>query len=272
VPIRYLKPPDDRCLERRVSRSRVALPGALAWTGRSLCKGVALVATSGRLVRAASNGCYEAIRAAALSGVPKTTVYWWASHGIVVPSVSPVREKLWSYSDLMALRIVSWLRHPKSAGISGALPASPMPKVRRALSLLDELGLDLWDSYGVDESPLLVDARGEIYVRAGREILSLHKQPTLLDEHVLQLTAPFNEVGGDGPNLLRPRPHLRIVPFKVTGEPHIEHSRVTTQTVAALAEREFSVDRIAAMYEVSAEAVREGIDLERQLAGAALVA
>jgi hypothetical protein len=58
-----------------------------------------------------------------------------------VPSVSPVREKLWSYSDLMALRVVSWLRHAKPAEDRSDLPASPMPKVRKALALLDELAL-----------------------------------------------------------------------------------------------------------------------------------
>jgi phage terminase Nu1 subunit (DNA packaging protein) len=68
------------------------------------------------LAKSASDGCYEAARAAALSGVSKTTVYWWARQGIVLLSVSPVREKLWSYSDLMALRVVSWLRHPKGGG------------------------------------------------------------------------------------------------------------------------------------------------------------
>lgn len=51
------------------------------------------------------DGCYEAARAAALSGVPLTAVYWWARHGVVVPSVSPERTKLWSSSDLIALRV-----------------------------------------------------------------------------------------------------------------------------------------------------------------------
>ena len=49
------------------------------------------------------DGCYDATRAAALSGVPKSTVYDWARKEIVVPSISPEREKLWSYADLMAL-------------------------------------------------------------------------------------------------------------------------------------------------------------------------
>ena len=230
------------------------------------------MAGGGSLASAAANGCYEANRAAALSGVPKTTVYWWANHGVVVPSVSPVREKLWSYSDLMALRIVSWLRHAKEPDEGQPLPASPMPKVRRALVLLDELGLNLWDDEAPFGSPLLVDGAGEIFVRIGDVVLSVQRQPVLLPERVLRLTAPFREGGGDGPDLIRPRPHLRIIPSKVTGEPHIEHSRVTTQTVAALAVRGFATDQIAALYDISPVAVQEGIDLERQLSGAALVA
>lgn len=214
---------------------------------------------------AAADGCYDAGRAAALSGVPKTTVYWWASHGVVVPSVSPVREKLWSYSDLMALRIVSWLRHPKDDP-ERPLPASPMVDVRTALQRIDELGLDLW---WAGQSPLLVDRAGRIFLRHGGVIKNLSGQPTLLPEDALDLTAPF---GVAGPDLRFPRPHLRIVPAKVAGEPHIEHSRVTTQTVAALAERGYTNTEIASMYGVEVEAVAQGVELEAQLLGAALAA
>ncbi len=216
-------------------------------------------------VRSASDGCYEATRAAALAGVPKSTVYWWARQNIVVPSVSNVQEKLWSYSDLMALRIVSWLRHPKP-GVSGvALPASPMLKVRRALALLDEFGLDPWDPAATDSSPLIVDRAGEIYIRNGGGVLDLYRQPALLPEDVLGLTAPFTAAGVAGPDLVRPRPHLRIVPSRVTGEPHIERSRLTTQTVAALALRGYSTRQIADMYAQAEDAIEEAVDLERQL-------
>ena len=64
---------------------------------------------------AAGEGCYEAPRAAALAGVPVSTLYDWSRKGLVTPSISPVREKLWSYADLIQLRMVSWLRHPKEA-------------------------------------------------------------------------------------------------------------------------------------------------------------
>ena len=65
----------------------------------------------------------------------------------------------------------------------------------------------------------------------------LRRQPVLLPDDVLGLTAPFDSAGMSGPDLLRPRPHLRIVPSKVAGEPHVEQSRLTTQTIAALADR-----------------------------------
>lgn len=218
-----------------------------------------------RNATAAADGCYEAARASALAGVPLSTVYWWARHGVVVPSVSPVKEKLWSYSDLMALRIVSWLRHPKSTSL-GDLPASPMPKVRQAFQELDNLELDPWTPDAPDTSPLLVDRAGQIYIRAHDEILDLLGQRTLLPEPVLELTAPFSSEGAHGPDLKRPRPHLRIVPAKVSGEPHIEHSRLTSQTVAALANRGYTADQIAAMYDEPVQSIREAIDLERQLA------
>lgn len=217
------------------------------------------------MVRAAGDGCYDAVRAAALSGVPKTTVYWWARHDIVVPSVSPIQEKLWSYSDLMALRIVSWLRHPKPNEAGNELPASPMAKVRAALALLDDLELDPWSPDALNASPLLVDRAGDIYIRAAGSVLNLRRQPSFLSEDILGLTAPFSSAGMAGPDLLQPRPHLRIVPSKVAGEVHVEHSRLTTQTVAALAARGYSNRQIAGMYDQPEEVVEESIDLERQL-------
>ena len=92
---------------------------------------------------AAEEGCYEARRAAALTGVPVSTVYYWAKTGVVVPSISPVREKLWSYADLLCLRIVSWLRRPKDLR-EGMVPATAMRQVRETLVFLDRHGLDLW--------------------------------------------------------------------------------------------------------------------------------
>jgi len=58
------------------------------------------------VVRRLDLGAYEARRGGVLAGVALSTVYDWARKGIVVPSISPSREKLWSYGELLKLRLV----------------------------------------------------------------------------------------------------------------------------------------------------------------------
>lgn len=218
------------------------------------------LSSTGRLL-AALEGCYEAPRAAALSGVPISTVYHWARQGVVVPSVSRDKPKRWSYADLMVLRMVHWLRHPKAEGEA----ASPMGEVRRVLTQLDERGLDIWTAErGSPCSPLQVDREGRIYIVV-ESIETSYGEGIL--EGTLDLLGPFGRGNDRGPDLIRPRPHLRIVPGKLSGEPHLIDSRVTTQTVAALYRRLGAVDRVLALYpDLDAVAVGEAIDLEQVLA------
>lgn len=207
------------------------------------------------------HGCYEASRAAALSGVPERTVYWWATQGIVVPSVSPTREKLWSYGDLLTLRLVDWLRQPKDSDDAGAgIARSSMREIR---TMLASAGDSLWrvDTTGLERPTILVDVHGRIFF--DEPTRTVDGQGTM--EGLLDLFAPF----ADAPDLRQPRPHLRIVPGKVAGEPHLMHSRLMTRTVAALADRGFSAAEIAEMYpDESPAALREAVDLEHQLAPA----
>ncbi len=220
---------------------------------------------------AAATGCYEAPRAAALSGVPVRTVYHWAANGLVVPSVSPVQEKLWSYADLMALRIVAWLRRPKAAEVDDdpeSLPASPMPQVRIALAMLDQRGMDLWSRDSGDSSPLVVDQRGGIHVKDGDHFVDVRGNESFPLGVWLDLLGPFDVAGHRGPDLLAPRPHLRIAPERLAGEPHVENTRLTTRTLAGMSARGFSVERIVDLYSVSREAVEEAVDLESELSAA----
>jgi len=210
----------------------------------------------------AFDGCYDARRTAALSGVPRSTVYDWARKGVVVPSISPEREKLWSYADLMALRIVSWLRHPKALD-GDVRPASAMRHVREALVQLDEQGLDLWDGRA-GASPLFVDPTGKIVIDTPAATHDLSGQGVL--PGWLDLLGVFEGSDGAGPDLRRPREHLRIVPGKCAGEPHIDGSRLTTVTVAALAGRGYTLDDVARLYpDESRQSLEEAIDLERSL-------
>lgn len=56
-----------------------------------------------------SRGASDAWRAAAPSGVPKTTLHFRARTGFFVPSVSAApRVRLWSWLDVLALRAIDW--------------------------------------------------------------------------------------------------------------------------------------------------------------------
>lgn len=211
------------------------------------------VAVIGRL----DLGHYEASRAAALAGVPLSTLYHWARDGVVVPSISATREKLWSYRDLLTLRLVRWLRMDKAD-----VARTTMADVRR---LLDQLGDELWavDQHGRDVPTIKV-------TRSGRVIRVTGPAETLSGQRVFEgdafdLFAPFDAA----PDLRMPRRHLRIVPGKVAGEPHLAHSRLTTRDVAGLSRRGFTMDEIVELYpDESPQALSEAIDLEASLSAA----
>jgi uncharacterized protein (DUF433 family) len=210
-----------------------------------------------------TSGVYSAERAAALSGVPKSTIHYWARGGVLAPSVSPEKVKLWSYADLMGLRIIYWLRSRKPGRDGVEIPPSTMPAVRHALAALAALEVPLWSASG---SSLVVNATGDVYVDgpAGLE------RPTtrqLADRDLLQPIAPFVAAEGTrGPDLLQPRPTLRIVPGKLGGSPHVVDTRVETRALSALCEGGMLAGRIAALYpHLSEVQIAEALDLEEQL-------
>jgi uncharacterized protein (DUF433 family) len=209
-------------------------------------------------------GAYTAARAAALSGVPKSTVHYWARKGYLVPSISPERVKLWSYTDLLALRTIQWLRQPKRTSEGHEIPSSTMPAVRRALAALQVLDLELFEN----GRPLVVVARdGQVLLDPSGGTLQTPAGQTVARD-LLDVVAPFDTVEGlRGPDLRAPRVHLRIIPLKLAGSPHVEGTRVETRALAALAGRGFESSQIAALYPaVEPHAIDEALDLERQLA------
>lgn len=223
------------------------------------------------------SGAYDAHRASQLSGVPATTLHRWATEGLVVPSVSPQRVRLWSYADLITLRLVAWLRHEKpESPHDGARvwPPSPKNEVRAALSELARRGIGLFseDEGQARRCPLMVDATGRIIIDTGRDRVTVRGQPLLPHETVTDILRAFapGRIGErEAPDLASPRPHLRIVPGKVSGEAHVAGTRVTTPTLAALGARGMSVATICELYpDLNRLAVEEAIDLESKLAAA----
>ena len=79
----------------------------------------------------AETGCYEAARAAALAGLPPALVTRWARRRVVVPSAARERERLWSWADLVALRL-AWTR--VAAGVD---PGGAAEEVAAALDGFD---------------------------------------------------------------------------------------------------------------------------------------
>jgi uncharacterized protein (DUF433 family) len=209
-------------------------------------------------------GAYPADRAAALSGVPRSTVHYWARNKILLPSVSETKVKLWSYTDLMGLRTIHWLRRRKVTDEGWEVPASTMPAVRLALSVLRDLDLELWSAQG--GPAVYIDPGGRIYVvpPTGPESVETGERP--LDPDVFNLIAPFKTRTSRGPDLNAPRPHLRILPGKLSGEPHIAQTRIETTAIAALAERGFDSKELERLYpQAQPVALVEAVDLERQL-------
>jgi len=143
-----------------------------------------------------------------------------------------------------------------------------MREAKRALHYLDELDLDLWHpATTADPSPLLVDLAGTIWIRQNGELANAGGQaPVGNIAEYLELLSPYAADGHLGPDLLRPRAHLRIVPLVVAGEPHVYGSRVTSRSLAALGRRGLTPAQIADMYELKQHWVEEVLDLERQLA------
>jgi len=207
-------------------------------------------------------GTYTAERAAALSGVPKSTVHYWARKEWLVPSVSPTRVKLWSYTDLMGLRTIYWLRHPKPTPDGEEIPPTPMSVVREALAELDRIDLDLWE----EERGFMVrvDRAGTVHVGPIDDSKPIGSQLPLEN---LDLIEPFeSESGIRGPNLVAPRPKLRIVPGKLGGSPHLQRTRLETAALAAIARRGMPRENVYRLYpRFDPGAIDQALDLEDQL-------
>ena len=204
---------------------------------------------------------YPADRAAALAGIPKSTIYYWAREGIYTPSVSAVKEKLWSLSDLLAMRAIYWLRQNK--------PDSARTTMRRVRAALKDAAKQQIPFGSLN---LFVDAKGAILYRPpdATELHAVGGQ-AVLEEAIerLNLLQEFQREAAIGPDLRRPREHLRIVPGKLGGEPHLAGTRIATAAIASLSQRGFNEGRIIELYphlRHSRDAIRNAIDLERQLA------
>lgn len=204
----------------------------------------------------ARRGVYTADRAAQLSGVPRTTVYHWARVSkLVVPSISSKKVKLWSYHDLILLRLVAWLRG-NTVGIQ---------EVRTIVKRVKDARVDmtLRASSGRVFGPLDGEP-GAIIDLLSNQVALAGKLAEMLPEFDL-VASEVEELGRHklwGPNLLQPSSKTRINPDVLSGEPFVEASRIPTSALFALRGRNLSPARIAELYELETPTVEEAIWLE----------
>jgi uncharacterized protein (DUF433 family) len=205
---------------------------------------------------ASPRGAYKTARAAELSGVPYSVLKEWARDGLYPPSVSAEpRHRLWSWTDLLGLRAVDWLRCRKSYP---SLDAEAVGHLQHVLADLDVGDLSADRAH----RPFAVVRDGELEVTLHpNPAPDRHGQPDS-EREALDLVAPYRA----GTDLLQPHPLLRIIPGKLHGEPHLVHTRIPTAAVYALHEQGYSLAEIQQMYpEAAREALQAAIDFERAL-------
>ncbi len=180
-----------------------------------------------------------------------------------MPSVSAVRVKRWSYSDLLALRLIDVLRRDKP---DLKLPKTSMARIRVALAALDRFG----DRLRTRSVRVWVDRGGRLVIEAGEQTfvpLPGGLAQMLTHREGLDLVDIWEGTEGmKGPHLLEPAPTLRIIPGKLSGEPHVVDTRIPTKTLSSLWVRGVEPETIIELYpRLTRRNVDEAIALEEQL-------
>jgi uncharacterized protein (DUF433 family) len=147
--------------------------------------------------------------------------------------------------------------------------------MRKVRELLTTVALEYGDHLGValGDKALVLRVRndGEIYfqVESGEVRLAISAGVSqVVAPGVVDLLAEFDtEEGTRGPHLIRPRPHLRIIPGKLGGEPHVQDTRIETRTIVALFSRGANVADVLELYPfLELGDLEDARDLETQLA------
>ena len=180
----------------------------------------------------------------------------------MVPDFDDLSPKMWSYRDLVFLRLAAWLR---------AKRMSP----QRVAALVNDVQARLEEA---DDQTRVIRSDGRMAVLGealedwftGQIILKEVAPVLLLDEFDLLAPIGINELGRQrlwGPNLVFPTARTSITPWIMSGEPCLKNSRIATGSLYALhQDRGLDPDAIAKLYPgVEPASVRDAIALEDRL-------
>jgi uncharacterized protein (DUF433 family)/DNA-binding transcriptional MerR regulator len=185
-----------------------------------------------------SGGAYTAAEAAALSGVPVTTLRYWVKTGLIEPSVSMARPVLFDFLDLRDLRVIDRLRRQET----------PTQAIRRAINWLR----DEADVQHIVQATLYASGGEVVWVPgdepSSRVLASAGGQTVLL----FTLQDIWSDLGAeiqDGEVVaLRPVDGVTIDPTVRGGTPVVEGTRVPTALVAQMVTEGMTPDEIVELY------------------------
>ncbi|MEM8618933.1 MAG: DUF433 domain-containing protein [Actinomycetota bacterium] len=209
-------------------------------------------------------GRYDATRTAQLSGVPRSTVYDWRRGGIYNSDYLRASPAIWSYRDLVMLRLLAWLRQ---GGMARPTAAEKTASVREQLSA----GVEIRRIHATATDVVLVTDEGRDALDDRDNLLPSSDFYALLG--TFDLFEPIEELRSKpsaavwAPNLVTPSDHSSISPWVLAGDPCVEHSRIPTAAIYALrTERELPVEAVVELYPgITADAVEDVTDLEGRL-------
>lgn len=204
-------------------------------------------------------GRYATNRAAQLSGVPSRTIRIWRSDGVYVPDLNSARP-MWSYRDLILVRMVAWLRQ---RGIPPIRAGRYAQKVRERLTS----GEDIQQIMATHRTAVFDDELFDPVV--GEDLLPYDNLSELLSVFELQTTqvSDFGRRRLWGPDLITPSEHTSISPLVLGGDPCVRRSRIPTANIHALRrERGLTTPQIVKLYPgLNPEEVDDAYELESRL-------
>jgi uncharacterized protein (DUF433 family) len=219
-----------------------------------------------RAALCSTRGRYQAERASQLSGVPRTTVYYWAREGLLVPDHYHLHPKSWSYRDLVLLRMFAWLR------LKGMAPPRAGQRAVEVRQRLDRGELPGNGSVRSDGSIFLI---GDAAVDELTGIQLFDVLVPLVDRFDMLMPvvdgsvprSPERRQRWHGPHLLWPSRRTAISPWVLSGEPCVRETRIPSASLFALTEerRLGSADIVELYPALRLEDVDDAIALERGL-------
>lgn len=192
-----------------------------------------------------------------LTGASQGQLRRWARDGLLVPEEHEHRPMLYSFRDLVALRIIMFLRSETS-----------LQRVRKALTNLDVMDLTEHPS----AYTFATDGRSiGVVDEANGTVVDLVRSPgQTADLGLAQAFARFSTKSGKMVNdFLAPRPRLSINPRRMGGWPTIVGTRITYDAIADLVDNRtiFAAD-VPNLYPITSEDVSDALSFASEVAAA----